>query len=96
MLLVYVDGIMIVSHWCDEVARKIGEFYNIKEGSQGPYTRYLGANTEKIQTEDGCDIWKTSSRSYITNDIETVEGLLLKYGKCGVIKSNSRNPFPYN
>ena len=34
--------------------------------------RYLGLDTDKIQTEDGSDIWTTSSRSYITNVIENV------------------------
>ena len=48
MLIVYVDDIMIVSRLGDEVARKVGEFYKIKERSQGPPTRYLGADTENI------------------------------------------------
>ena len=38
MLIVYVDDIMIVSHFGDEVAKQIGDFYKIKEGSQGPLT----------------------------------------------------------
>ena len=58
--------------------------------------RYLGAETEKIQTEDGHEIWKTSSRSYITNSIETVEVLLIKDGKYEVLKSNERNLFTSN
>ena len=34
---------------------------------------YLGADTGNIQTEDGREIWKTSSIYYITNAIETIE-----------------------
>ena len=56
MLLVYVDNIMIVSHLVDEVSKQIGKFYNIKEGNQGPPTRYPWVYTEKIQTKDGCEI----------------------------------------
>ena len=63
ILLVYVDDITIVSHLGDLVAKKIGSFYKIKEGSQGPLTRYLGEYTEKIKDEDGHYIWTTSSRS---------------------------------
>ena len=44
---------MIISHLGDQVAKKMGKFYNIKEGSQGPPTRYLVEDTEKIKTEDG-------------------------------------------
>ena len=87
---------MIISHLGDQVAKTIGEFYNIKELSQGPPTRYLEADTEKIQTEDRREIWKISSSSYITNIIDTVEGLLFEDGKCKVLKFNSRKPFPLN
>ena len=63
MLLVYVDDIIIISHLGDKVARKIGNFYKIKEGSQGPPTWCLGEETVKIKTEDGREMWTTSSRS---------------------------------
>ena len=56
ILLVCVGGTMIISNLGDEVAKTNGGFYKFKEGIQGPPTRYLGANTEKIQTEDGHQI----------------------------------------
>ena len=56
--------------------------------------QYLGADMEKINTDHGREICTTSSRSYITNAIENAEGLILGGGKCEVLKSNSRNPFP--
>ena len=96
MLLVYVDDIMIVSHLGDEASKKIGNFYNIKEGDKGPHTQYLGTDTEKIQTEDGREVWTNSSRYYINNTIETVEGFIIEGGKCEVFKSNDRNPLPSN
>ena len=68
---------MIVSSLGDEVAKQIRNFYKIKGGSQGLPTRYLGVDTQNIQTEDGREIWKTLSRLYITNIIETFESLLL-------------------
>ena len=52
MILVYVDDINFFSYLGDDVAIQISNFCNIKEGSQGPHTRYLGADTDKIQTED--------------------------------------------
>ena len=50
MLLFYVDDIMIVSRLGGKVSRKNRKFYHIKEGIQGPSTRYLGVDTENIQT----------------------------------------------
>ena len=81
MLLVYVDVIIIIYHLGDQVAKKTGDFYNIKEGSQGQPMHYLGVETEKIQTKDEREIWMTSSRYYITNEIDNVEVLLLEDGK---------------
>ena len=63
MLLVYVDDIMIISTLGDQVAKQICEFYYIKEGSQGLPMLYLVADTETIHTEDGREIWTTSSVS---------------------------------
>ena len=96
MLLVYIDDIMIVSHLGDELSRQISGFYMIQERIQGPPKRYIGADTEKMQTDDGLEIWTTSSDSYINTYIKTVEGLLLEYSKCEIIKSNARKPFPSN
>ena len=53
MILVYVENIMIIYHLGDELVRKFCDFYKIKEESQGPHTRFLGASTEKIQAKDG-------------------------------------------
>ena len=96
MILVYVDDIMIVYDLGDEVAIQIVDFYNIKEESQGPPTLYLGSDMENIQTMYGSEIWTTSSRSFITNGIETVEGLLIEDGKCEVLKYNSKYQFTSN
>ena len=96
MLLVYVDVIIIIYHLGDQVAKKTGDFYNIKEGSQGQPMHYLGVETEKIQTKDEREIWMTSSRYYITNDIDNAEGLLLEDGKFEVLNYNDRKPFPSN
>ena len=68
----------------------------INEVSQGPPTWYLGEDMEKIQTTDGHEIWSTSSRSHITNSIDTIESLLPEDGKCEVLKYNVRNQFPLN
>ena len=92
MTLVYNDNIVIVSNLGDQVARQIDEFYKIKKGSQGLPTRYLGADMGNIYTKYWGEIWKKLSRSYITNTIETVEGLLLGDGKCQVLKYNAINP----
>ena len=94
MLIFYTDDITIIFHLGDQVSKQIGGFYNIKEVIQVPPTWYLGVDKEKIQNEDGHEIWTTSSSYYITNAFETVEGLLLEDGKCEVLKYNVRNPFP--
>ena len=73
IIIVYVDYIMIVSNLCDDLARRIGDYYKIKGGSQVLPMWYLGADTEKIQNKDEHEMWKTSSRSYITNDMKLLK-----------------------
>ena len=63
---------MIVSHLGDQVDKKNGNFYQIKEGSQVPSMRYLGLVMEKIHTEDRREICTTLSRSYIINTLDTI------------------------
>ena len=73
MLLTYVDNVLIISHQGDTIAKQIGQIYKIKEGSQGPPKIYLGANNDKIQTDDGQEIWAMSLRTYVKEAVATVE-----------------------
>jgi hypothetical protein len=55
MILVYVDDILHLSqHDPDVVINALCcGMYELKEGSVGPPTRYLGANVEPVQLDDG-------------------------------------------
>ena len=57
ILLVYVDDIMIVSHEPQVMIDKIGEIYEIKEGSSRPPEMYLGAQTYQHPLPDGRSAW---------------------------------------
>ena len=64
---------LLLSHKAKEVIEEVTAFYKAKEGSIKEPDIYLGANSEKIQTPDGCIIWASSPRAYVKNAVKTVE-----------------------
>ena len=95
MILIYVDDILHLSHDPDVAINALRGMYELKEGSVGPPTRYLGANVERVQLSDGRETWAMSSKDYITSAISNVESLrkmdgeppLKVYGDC-------KRPYP--
>ena len=96
MLFVYVDDILVISHQARKVVESIGEVYKIKAGSDKEPDIYLGADVEKFQLPDGREVWVTSPRSYVKNEVKTVEQLLEEDGQGYALKNNAKNPFPSN
>ena len=50
--------------------------YRLKDGSLEPPTRYLGANVENVQLEDGYIAWLTKSKEYCRAAFENVDKIL--------------------
>jgi hypothetical protein len=96
MLLVYVDDILALSHQANQVIKTIGEYYRIKPGSDRSPEIYLGADIEKVQMQDGREVWASSPRSYTKNAVKTIEDLLEQDGEGYTLKSKARNPLPNN
>ena len=49
LLLVYVDDVLCCSHDAQKVMDALALSYDLKEGSMGPPTIYLGAEISKYQ-----------------------------------------------
>jgi hypothetical protein len=45
----------------------------MKEGSIGTSKCYLGANINRVQTNDGLEIWSMSSEEYVLAAIDNFE-----------------------
>ena len=59
----------------------LASIYVMKQGSMGPPDRYLGANIEKLQTQDSKVMWATHSRDYCNLVITNMEKTLTYDGK---------------
>jgi hypothetical protein len=92
MLLVYVDGVLAISHEPKVLIDAIGEYYKVKPGSDKEPDIYLGVNVKKVQMPDGREVWATSPHDYVKNAIKTVEGLLVEDGEGYVLKNKAKNP----
>lgn len=75
LLLVYVDDVLLISKNPDEVMKKIGETFRLKEGYGEP-TTYLGAETSQHVAEDGSTRWVLGSGKYVKNIVEQVKEML--------------------
>ena len=55
--------------------------YDLKDGSVGPQTIYLGAEIKKYQVKSGKSHWSMSSTPYVTNAVKQVEVMLREDGR---------------
>ena len=61
-VFVYVDDVLHLHHDPDTFMDHLAEVYRIKDGIVGEPDRYLGANIEKLQLDDGSVAWSMTSR----------------------------------
>lgn len=95
-ILVYVDDVLHFDHEPNILMEQLESIYRLKDKAEAP-DRYLGANIDKVQMQDGSVAWSMSSREYLSNAIRNLEQQLEKdkapplrtYGK----RSGER-PFP--
>ena len=81
MVLVYVDDICFIQKDTSVVIDALASIYVTKQETMGPPDRYLVANTEKLQTQDGKVMWETHRRDYFKASIENMEKTLTADGK---------------
>jgi hypothetical protein len=97
LLLVYVDDVLVISHDPQAVMREIGSAFEIKDGKTGEPERYLGANIEKFEIDDGQKVWSMSCNDYVKAAIQTVRDLLAEEDR--ELKNGNRRhkgPLPPN
>ena len=59
---------------------RLAKVYRLKDGSVGEPERYLGANIEKVQLDDGSVACSMMSMDYVTNTIQNLEDTLARDG----------------
>jgi hypothetical protein len=95
MILVYVDDILHVSHDPKPAIEALQKLYVLKDESIGSPNRYLGANIDRVQTQDGRIIWSMSSESYVRAAIENVENMLKSDGVPPLkVYRDCKRPYP--
>ena len=75
-----VKPIMVLSHDTEPTMDAIANLYQLKEGSVGEPTQYLGANVGKYQLPDGCKCWSMTGHDYVKNAVKNVKATLQKEG----------------
>ena len=94
MLFVYIDNILAVFHKAKDVIKEIAAFYREKEGIIKPPDIYLGLDITKVQIQDGCEVWGSSSRDYVKNAVITIKRLFEEDGEGYTLKNTVKASFP--
>ena len=94
MVLVYDDDILCIHKDTLVVIDYLTSFYIMKQGIMGPPYHYLGSNIEKVQTQEGKDLWATHRGDYCEAVIVNMEKTLTYDGKILSHYGDSRRPYP--
>jgi hypothetical protein len=73
--------------------KKINEIYRLKEGV-GPPDRYLGANVEKVQLQDGSIAWSMNCVDYLKGTIKNVNNMLQEADSALKNCGDGKRPYP--
>ena len=97
LLLVYVDDVLACSHNPQAIMDALSLTYDLKPGSVGAPTIYLGAEIKKYQVANGKEHYSMSSTQYVKNGIKTVEQLLRNEDQVlRDTKTSGKQPLPRN
>ena len=80
LLLVYVDDVLACSHNPQAIMDALSLTYDLKPGSLGAPTIYLGEKIKKYQVSNKKEHYSMSSTKYVKNGIKTVDQLLIDEG----------------
>ena len=92
-MLVYVDDILHVAYNTKLDMDKLNREYRLKEDS-GPPERYLGANIEKVQLQDGSVAWSATCVDYLKGAIENVNKMLQEDDSALKNCGDGKRPYP--
>ena len=80
-VLLYVDDVLVISERAEAILRKeIGKYWEIKEGSIGPPTKYLGGKLREVELANGTKAWAFGSHQYVCAAVKNVQDHLDKKG----------------
>jgi len=73
-ILVYVDGILVISSRAEDIMRILAKSFRLKDGYGSP-SRYLGATIQrwKLPGDEEASHWGHSSEEYVKQALENVE-----------------------
>ena len=70
--------------------------YVMEHGNTGQIDYYLGANIEKVKTQDSKVMWETHSGDYWKASIANLEKIMTDDGKSLLQYGDGRRPYPSN
>ena len=78
-VLLYTDNCLVISDRAESVLTKeIGKYFELKEASIGPPSKYLGGKLREVELENGQRCWAFGSKQYVEAAVQNVIDYLKK------------------
>ena len=92
-ICIYVDDILISSHNPKQTMDVIGEHFELKSGSVGPPSMYLGTDVKLRKDSQGIpQFWNLGSNSYLKEALRIVKGIMSE----NAVKVSGKGTHPYS
>ena len=78
-ILCYVDDILCINHYPDDVLNKLNRYVPLKSGSVGSPDMYLGTKLKHIQLHNGIKPWFMSPSKYVQEAARICEEYVAKH-----------------
>ena len=87
-VLLYTDDCLVISDRAETLLRnEIGKYFELKESSIGPPTKYLGGKFREVELENGQKCWAFVSKQYVEAAVQNVVDYLKKREKSLIAKA---------
>ena len=92
-MLTYVDDCLHIHHNPNQDMKILNSHYRLKDGIETS-TRYLGANINKVQLQDGSVAWSMTCEDYLRGAIKNTNSLLNEEGVALKMFGDGKRPYP--
>ena len=87
-VLLYTDDCLVISDRAETLLRnEIGKYFELKESSIGPPTKYLGGKLREVELENGQKCWAFGLKQYVEAAVQNVVDYLKKREKSLIAKA---------
>ena len=92
-MVVYADDVIDIHHDPEEDMKIVSTFYRLNDGA-GSSERCLGTNIEKVQLDNGREVWSMTCVDYLQGAVKNVNEMITEEGNALKMMVDGHIPYP--